>query len=168
MATVSAPRKGVNIHTCRFPADETAAALRAALAAAPGDAAAAAALGDRYRELGYADRTADAWVRRTVRFAELAALLAGSGAKSGRLRSYLRGRCGVRSCPVALVGYERRDQAPTVTGEPPRHEFRGGGECKYPGAAMRAGYKVDYVADTRAVTVGVKWLADRLEEACRG
>ncbi len=150
--------------TCDFPTDETAHALRIALALNPHDTAAQAALGDRYRELGESERTADVWVTRAVRWGACKTLLEGTGKKSSELRRRVRGAvgCTANSVPILLVGGTRSDEAPAMTGDPPETTFKNGGACQYPGAARRAGYKVKYHPDTREITVGVAWLAKSL------
>lgn len=150
-----------NAARCQTPQDGTAVMLRKAVVADPDDAAARMALGDHYRELGESAKTADVWVARSVRWGRMSALLTGTGAKSARARAMVRRRAGcdgANNVPITLVGGDRADEAPKVTGEAPYHTFRKGGVCKFPGAARRAGYKTDYHADTRAVTVGVEWL----------
>ena len=61
-----------------------------------------------------------------------------------------------KRCPVEIVaGFSE----PTFQGEEGYHTFRkGGGACRNPGAARRAGHKLDYHRSTRRVEVGWGWL----------
>ena len=59
-------------------------------------------------------------------------------------------------CPVWLI--KGKDFGPRVLGSRGYSEFKNGGECKYPGAAMRAGYKVKYIRSTLHVEIGDGWL----------
>jgi hypothetical protein len=86
----------------------------------------------------------------------------------GRVRQLLANRsdlrAAVRRAAGAAIPNSVRvividgDTPPTLVGEPPYHEFAGGGRCNYPRSAIRAGYRVVYVPDSREVRVGVDWL----------
>jgi uncharacterized protein (TIGR02996 family) len=51
----------------------------------------------------------------------------------------------------------------SAVGERGHSQFKNGGLCNYPHAAMAAGYKVRYVRSTYRVEVGAVWLRRRLE-----
>jgi hypothetical protein len=72
-----------------------------------------------------------------------------------KLESRIRSIAGAKRCPVEVV---RGCKPPHALGERGYSEFKDGGECKYPGSAIRAGYKVKYVASTFRVEVGRDWL----------
>jgi len=72
-----------------------------------------------------------------------------------RERQQIRRLAGASRCPVAVV----------AGGSPPRARgqrgyacFKGGGPCKYPGAARRAGYRVEWEPSTYRVEVGEDWI----------
>jgi len=145
---------------------DTVAALSAALMSAPRDHTLYLALVDAFMEQrGCARSTAERHVRAKRRYAQDSAdvraaelLLGGTSARSRRARV----RCHqIRdtTCPPAVpVSVAPGDAGPTMSGEPPRSEFKNGGVCQYPGAARRAGYKIRYIPDTRVVTVGARFV----------
>lgn len=49
---------------------------------------------------------------------------------------------------------------PKVAGKEGFTEFKDGGVCNAPAAAMKKGYRVRYVRSTRCIQVGVSWLAE--------
>jgi hypothetical protein len=177
MSDARTPRRVVrenptDVRTCPIPSDEVTKALCRALGANPDDQTAAAALVDRYQEMGHPAEAARVLLGRVIRWRRVKAAITGTGAAAARLRTRVRGYCGVASCPripIAVVGGDRAEQPPRMTGDGPYHTFRGGGGCKYPGAARRKGYRTEYHADTREITVGVSWLAELLarEEVSR-
>ena len=131
----------------------------------PADAAARGALYDLLIEQGTRPLTARRRVNQIVREATAAQTLAaarvlidGTGAKSARTRTAVRaavGRGTNSSIPVTVVA---GDAAPVLSGEEAYTTFRKGGVCHYPGAARRAGYKLDYHPSTLAITVGAGWV----------
>lgn len=143
--------------------DATLQGLIRALGQSPDDAALVAAIYDRYQELGVKPKAARVYADRHHRWYATHATLTATTARGGKIRSRIRviaGCGGANSVPITLRGDEHAGQAPVLTGEAPSSTFKGGGACRSPGAAIRAGYKVEYHADTREVTVGVEWLAD--------
>lgn len=162
-----AKRKAADPRIMPYPhgGDENVVLLKKAVAAAPADLVAQMALADRWREMGVPDKAIPVLVSRWVRWSKCRAALTAETAKGGKLRAAVRERAGcggANSVPVKLVGLGRAGEAPTMTGEAPSSTFKGGGACRSPGAALRAGYKVEYHADTREVTVGVEWLESNL------
>ena len=152
-------------HVCKYPHqdDATLVGLVRDLATRPEDSTLVAAICDRYQELRVPPRNAAVFARRHARWAAVKAELKATTARGGKIRSRVRqiaGCGGANSVEIRLRGNENAGQAPVLTGEAPSHTFKGGGSCRSPGAAIRAGYKVEYHADTREVTVGVAWLAD--------
>jgi len=68
-----------------------------------------------------------------------------------------RAASAAKHLPIQVI--EDSDAPPRVEGDERYYVFRkSGGHCKYPGAAMKAGYKVDYIKTTRRVIVGRHWL----------
>jgi hypothetical protein len=83
---------------------------------------------------------------------------------SPKIAARCRRLAGAERCPVVIIPGLA---PPRATGERGSNEFRkGGGLCKHPGGAIRAGYKVRYVRSTYRVEVGRAWLAlDQLPPA---
>lgn len=55
------------------------------------------------------------------------------------------------------------DAAPALSGEGPYSTFKGSkGRCHSPGAAIRAGYKVEYHKSSYIVAVGCGWLEENV------
>lgn len=88
---------------------------------------------------------------------EIQALVDGSSAESRRLRRRIRrtAGCGPYRPPIVV---HRGNAPPVLTGEPPVYTFRDGGECRNPGAARRAGYRIEYRRSTLLIHVGVEWV----------
>lgn len=82
-------------------------------------------------------------------------------AKAAKIRTAIRravNRATNSSIPIEVVA---GDAAPVLTGEDAYHTFKkSGGRCNNPGAAMRAGYKVEYHRSTLEITVGAGWVAE--------
>jgi hypothetical protein len=74
---------------------------------------------------------------------------------STALRRLIRAKAGSSRAPIKIV---LGDSAPVLTGEAGHSEFKGGGVCRNPGGAIRAGYKVYYVRSTLRITVGQGYL----------
>lgn len=94
----------------------------------------------------------------------------GCGAITGTGRAEVRARRKL----IATAGYAAGSR-PTVevvpgTGRPEKlgtgglHMFKGGGVCRFPGAARRAGHKVVYHPSTLRVVVGARWLVAWLHD----
>ena len=140
--------------------------LLAAARRAPHDPLAAGMAYDALLESGLSPLAARRRVNREVREG-VRDLARARVAESGRVRAELR-RLAHWSLPHSVpVAVEAGDARPSLSGVPGYHEFRGGGACEFPGAAIRAGYKVDYTPDTRAVAVGVDWLIAHAAELPR-
>lgn len=144
----------------------TVATLEAVLTTGATDEVGLMAYTDALAESGLSPRTIARRANRVRRAAEAVArfeaataLIEGDTAKSGRARRTVRAAVGLgdnNSVPVTVVA---GDAAPVRSGEAAYSTFRKGGVCNFPGAAIRAGYKVDYHASTLAVTVGADWVA---------
>lgn len=94
--------------------------------------------------------------------AEMTAVIAGQTRVSAKARTLVRSFIGherTSSLPIVVV---LGDSAPVLSGEEGYHTFRNGGVCHHPGAAKRAGYRIEYHRSTLSVTVGAKWVADRI------
>jgi hypothetical protein len=84
--------------------------------------------------------------------------------ESPRMRSIIRRYYDVHtpnSVPIQVI---EGDQSPSLSGTPPHYVFPGGRWVRHPGAARRSGYRVEYVRDTRVVTVGHLWVIDALAD----
>lgn len=125
----------------------------------PGDAVAAGVLYDAHQDAGASPLAARRRVNKVIAEGRAVQTLAEAGRLLDRpeVRGAIRRACGVASnmVPITLT---HGDAAPAVRGEGPYHTFRSGGICRNPGAAIRAGYKVEYHADERTITVGAGWV----------
>jgi hypothetical protein len=86
---------------------------------------------------------------------------AGADALKPAQRQALRRWAGVgrSTCPIDIVP---GDAEPTRQGTEAHSTFKNGGRCQYPGAAIKAGYKVVYHPSTLEVVVGAGWLLRNL------
>ncbi len=159
----AAKKKEANALTAKIPLeDETVKLLADRLRATPNDDALAGALADRWYECGVPHARGKVFAMRIARLAKCKAAITADGSKGGKLRAQVReiaGCGGSNNVGITIVTGERADESPRVTGDAPYSTFKNGGVCQSPGAAMRAGYKVEYHADTREVTIGVAYLA---------
>lgn len=130
-----------------------------------GSDAAQLMLVDAYQASGESPHRATMFAARRRLLAQVKAVLTSDAGASLRSRIRSRAGCGgSNNVPISLVGQTRRDEPPKCTGDAPETTFRGGGTCRSPGAAIRAGYRVEYHADTRAITVGVSYVAAMIRE----
>lgn len=141
-------------------------ALIAAVAECPGETTPVRCLADAYQEAGVsplaATRRANKVARASVAAAQLAAakvLVTGDTAEAIGMRRRIRHAVGL-SNTVAPITVVEGASAPVAAGEAAHHTFRddGGGVCGYPGAAIRAGYRLDYHTSTLRITVGAVWV----------
>lgn len=144
-------------------------AIEAAIKRDPNDGVAAAAMMDAIQECGLSPLAATRRVNRLLREAKAAKWLADArdlverqAAKGGRLRATIRRVAGLDGSQAEIV-VVAGGQAPTRSGEPAYHTFRGkkgreGGICQFPGSARKAGYKTDYHPSTLTATVGADWV----------
>lgn len=147
--------------------DGTVTALTATVMEFPGETTPLCCLIDAHQEAGCsalaATRRANKVARLAARAAQLAEakeLVGGGTATAAKLRTRVRRSVGLERNTAAPIAVVEGDAVPTRSGEEAYNTFRKGGRCKFPGAAIRAGYKVDYHASTLAVTVGGGWVLD--------
>lgn len=161
MSTVSTSAAAVQSDTVR--------ALTAVLREEPDDRTVHAALVDALQEQGKsrlaAVRVANAVAREGAESLQhrIARTLVGDDGARGR-----KARAAIRSAATGATSQTEitvvvGDAAPVLTGEAGHSTFKGGGRCNNPGAARRAGYKVEYHRSTLEITVGAGWVARRCE-----
>ena len=139
--------------------------LARAIKAAPEDHLARLAYADALEEEGHPGRAAVARAEAKRLLAEKEAqercasiakeILARGITKLAEAK--VRDLVGASRCPVLIL---EGDQPPASKGESGYSTFRHSGTVvQYPGAARRAGHKLDYHRSTRRVEVGALWLA---------
>lgn len=132
--------------------------LRAALQQTPADALCRLALADALAEEGCAaaagrQRLLAGRLARQAQARERPGEVTLTGSQAARIRA-LAGLARSR----AEVSVTAGDPAPKSSGEAGYTQFKDGGLCRFPGAARRAGYRIEYVPSTLAISVGVEWL----------
>jgi hypothetical protein len=142
---------------------EAVACLIAAVRAEPDDHTRRCALEDAAQEGGCTPTAARRLACRVTREARAArdlerarSILERSSAARSAVRNAAGLRPGAHPCEVAPG-----TDAPRVEGEEGYHTFKNGGHCQFPGAAKRAGYRIEYHRSTLRYIVGAGWVLKR-------
>jgi len=154
----------------QLPIHTTADALAAILREEPADRTVRAALVDALLEAGSsrwaAVRAANAVAREgagSIAHRTARAFIRADGSAAAKARTAIRERVNRGSSSSIEVTVVAGNAAPVLSGEDAHSTFRKGGACHSPGAAIRAGYKVDYHRSTLKITVGGEWVASNVK-----